>query len=155
MWENALSSKPQKIHATATSEISMPNDNMHKGSCHCGRVTFELRARLDAIIECNCSLCSRKGALWCATDDAHLQIVTGEDDLVLYQFGTMIAKHYSCRHCGISTFSRPRIAPNAWVVNVRCLEGINISSLTTHAFDGKNWEQSAERFLQSVTQGAV
>ncbi len=60
----------------------------HKGSCHCGRVTFELRAELGAIIECNCSLCSRKGALWHGTDDAHFEILTGEDDLVLYQFGT-------------------------------------------------------------------
>jgi hypothetical protein len=129
--------------------------NMYKGSCHCGRVTFGLRAELGDIIQCNCSLCSRKGALWHGTDDAHFEILTGEDDLVLYQFGTMTAKHYSCRHCGISTFSRPRIAPNAWVVNVRCLEGVDISSLTTHAFDGQNWEQSAQRFMQSRAQGAV
>ncbi len=127
--------------------------NTYKGSCHCGRVTFGLRAEPGAIsgatIECNCSLCSRKGALWFGTDDAHFEILTGEDDLVLYQFGTMTAKHYSCRHCGISTFSRPRIAPSSWVVNIRCVDGIDISSLKIHAFDGQNWEQSAQRFMRS------
>ena len=127
----------------------------HRGSCHCGRVTFGLRAELSAVIGCNCSLCSRKAALWHGTDDAHFEILSGQDDLVLYQFGTMTAKHYSCRHCGISTFSRPRFAPSAWVVNVRCLEGVDLSSLTVHAFDGQNWEQSARHFMQSQSQGGV
>ena len=127
----------------------------HKGSCHCGRVTFGLRADLGAVVECNCSLCSRKGALWHGTDCSHFEVLTGEDDLVLNQFGTMTAKHYSCRHCGISTFSRPRLAPSAWVVNVRCLEGVDISSLKTDAFDGQNWEQSAQQFMQSHAKGVV
>lgn len=123
--------------------------NTYKGSCHCGRVTFALQADLAAVFECNCSLCHRKGSLWFGTDDAHLQILTGEDDLLLYQFGSMTARHYSCRHCGISTFSHPRIAPASWVVNVRCLDGVDIASLKVHAFDGRNWEQSAKLFLQS------
>ncbi|HVG04204.1 MAG TPA: GFA family protein [Burkholderiaceae bacterium] len=127
----------------------------YKGSCHCGRVTFGLRADLTAIVDCNCSLCSRKGALWHATDDSNFEILSGENDLLLYQFGTMTAKHYSCRHCGISTFSRPRIAPSAWVVNVRCLDGVDISSLKPQAFDGQNWEQSAKLFMQSHARGAV
>lgn len=133
----------------------MENENKHKGSCHCGRVAFELRAPIENVIQCNCSLCHRKGALWQATDDAHFEIVTGEDDLVLYQFGTMTAKHYSCRHCGISTFSRPRIAPNAWVINVRCLDGVDPSSLKINAFDGQNWEESARRFMDSLAQPNV
>lgn len=133
----------------------MADENTHKGSCHCGRVTFKLKAQLGDVIQCNCSLCHRKGALWHATDDAHFEIVTGQDDLALYQFGTMIAKHYSCRHCGISTFSHPRIAPNAWVVNVRCLDGIDLSSLRINAFDGQNWEESARRFMESLAQRSV
>jgi hypothetical protein len=27
----------------------------HRGSCHCGRVTFEVQAKLDYVVECNCS----------------------------------------------------------------------------------------------------
>jgi hypothetical protein len=117
-------------------------------------VAFVLRARLGTVVRCNCSLCARKGALWHGTDDAHFELLTGEDDLVLYQFGTMTAKHYSCRHCGISTFSRPRIAPTAWVVNVRCLDGVDIASLKIQDFDGQNWEQSAQRFMQSLARGS-
>ena len=28
----------------------------YQGACHCGRVTFELQAKLDYAIDCNCSL---------------------------------------------------------------------------------------------------
>ena len=127
----------------------------HTGSCHCGRVTFQLRAELGTVVECNCSLCSKKGALWHGTDDAHFEIQTGEDDLVLYQFGTKTAKHYFCRHCGINPFSHPRIAPTAWVVNVRCLDDVDVSSLKIVPFDGRNWERAAQRFVQDRARGAV
>ena len=33
----------------------------HQGSCHCGRMAFEVESDLDQVIECNCSHCSRKG----------------------------------------------------------------------------------------------
>lgn len=35
----------------------------YQGSCHCGRVAFELDATLGYVMECNCSLCRRVGAL--------------------------------------------------------------------------------------------
>lgn len=126
----------------------------YQGSCHCGRVTFGLRGAIRHVTSCNCSLCTRKGALWHGTDDAHFDLLTGDEDLTLYQFGTMTAKHYACRHCGISTFSRPRIAPAAWVVNVRCLEGVDLGSLEVHPFDGQDWEEGARRFMESRAKGA-
>lgn len=120
----------------------------YQGACHCGRIKFELQGKIATVIACNCSLCHRKGALWHGTDDAHLSIAAADEDLLLYQFGTMTAKHYSCRHCGVSTFSRPRIAPQAWVVNVRCIQGVDLSQLKVREFDGQNWEASASKFMQ-------
>ncbi|HET6587333.1 MAG TPA: GFA family protein, partial [Oleiagrimonas sp.] len=35
----------------------------HQGSCHCGRVAFEVEGDPEQLIECNCSHCSRKGYL--------------------------------------------------------------------------------------------
>ena len=115
----------------------------YRGSCHCGRVSFELAGELKYAIECNCSICRRKGALWHGTADANLRILSGESDLQLYQFNTMTAKHYSCRHCGISPFSRPRLDPSVWVVNLRCLDGVDLAALPVHAFDGEHWEEAA------------
>lgn len=80
----------------------------YQGSCHCGRITFELESTLDRAIECNCSICHRKGALWHAVGEAQLRMLSGVEDLTLYQFGTRTAKHYSCRYCGVSPLSRGR-----------------------------------------------
>ena len=115
----------------------------YQGSCHCGRVRFELEAKLDYVMECNCSLCRRVGALWHGASDASLRI-TGEDELVLYQFNTMTAKHYSCRHCGVHPFCRPRLDPTKWAVNVRCIDAVDLAALPVKRFDGANWEEAAK-----------
>jgi|SRR5580704_8406453 hypothetical protein len=124
----------------------MTDEHTHTGSCHCGRVRFELQAKLANAMDCNCSLCRRKGALWHGASDTTLRIVAGEQELTLYQFGTLTAKHYSCRHCGVSPFSRPRLDPRRWAVNLRCIEGLDLSSLEIRSFDGEHWEQSARAF---------
>ena len=130
-------------------------NSLHKGSCHCGRITFELYGELTVAVDCNCSLCHRKGALWHATDDAHLRILSGESDLSLYQFHTMTAKHYFCSYCGISVFSRPRIAPAKWVVNLRSVHDVDLSKLEILPFDGQCWEEAAKQYLQKRSASAV
>jgi hypothetical protein len=119
----------------------------HRGSCHCGRVTFELDADITHAVECNCSICRRAGALWHGASDAQLRIQSGESELILYQFNTMTAKHYFCRHCGIHPFSRPRLNPAIWVVNLRCIGDIDLKSVKTQLFDGEHWEAAAKAFL--------
>ena len=121
---------------------------LHVGACHCGRVRFELEADLRYVIDCNCSRCRRVGALWHGARDAELRILTGEDALAFYRFHTQTAKHYFCRHCGIHPFIRPRLDPTRWAVNVRCLDGVDLSALRVRPFDGANWEAAAEALLE-------
>ena len=35
----------------------------YTGSCHCGKVAFDVEGTIDGALSCNCSMCSRKGAL--------------------------------------------------------------------------------------------
>ncbi|MGV6860054.1 MAG: GFA family protein [bacterium] len=37
--------------------------NIYHGSCHCGRVKFSVAIRIDKVVSCNCSICSKKGGL--------------------------------------------------------------------------------------------
>ena len=37
---------------------------MIKAACHCGAVRFELEAPPAWVLDCNCTLCRRYGALW-------------------------------------------------------------------------------------------
>jgi hypothetical protein len=119
----------------------------HKGSCHCGRVTFEVDGDIKGAMECNCSICRRKGALWHAAKDDQLRILSGEADLGVYQFNTMQAKHYFCRQCGVSPLSHPRIDPSLWVVNLRCVDGVDLATLPVQKFDGEHWEEAARALI--------
>jgi len=127
----------------------------YHGSCHCGRVAFELDASLDTAVECNCSVCRRRATLWHGTSDEHFRITRGEDALTLYQFGTMTAKHWFCRHCGIHPFARPRLAPDKWVVNVRCLDGVDVRQLKIIPFDGEHWDEAAPAFVAKLRAAQV
>lgn len=127
----------------------------HNGSCHCGKVTFEFEGTIGAAVECNCSICRRKGAIWQAADGTSFHILYGQKDLTLYQFGTCTAKHFFCKHCGVSTFSNPRIAPSMWVFNLRCVDGVDLSALKIQQFDGQNWEQAAQQFMKSTNQDSA
>ncbi len=94
------------------------------GSCHCGSVKFEvtLRDGLKNARRCNCSLCRRKGAIMADIEESDIKILKGEDNLVLYQWNTNIAKHWFCRSCGIYTHHQKRSEPPGYGFNVACLE---------------------------------
>lgn len=120
----------------------------YRGSCHCGAIKFEIRTDLSRIVECNCSICTKKGAVHHRVPAEDFMLVAGEDALALYQFGSKAAKHHFCKHCGIHPFSRPRAAPEAYSVNVRCLDGYPavVANATVVNFDGRNWEDAVRDF---------
>ena len=103
----------------------MNSRRTYQGSCHCGRVSFELDAKLDYVMECSCSLCRRVGALWHGAPDSSLRITAGEGELTLYQFNTHAARHYFCSRCGIYTHHQRRSNPQQYGYNVGCLDGVN------------------------------
>jgi hypothetical protein len=114
----------------------------HPGGCHCGRVRFEVTAALDRVVECNCSICSRKAYLHLIVPREQFRLLTGEDALSTYRFGTMTARHHFCRHCGVASFYVPRSHPDRIDVNVRCLDGVDLAALRIEPFDGRRWEES-------------
>jgi hypothetical protein len=114
----------------------------YAGSCHCGRVRFRVTAALDRLVDCDCSVCTRKGFIHLIVAPAQFELLAGENDLVLYQFNTKTARHQFCRVCGIHPFYVPRSDPDKLDVNVRCLEGVDLSTLTITPFDGRHWEEA-------------
>ena len=112
----------------------------YRGSCHCGQVQFEIRTHLNRVSECNCSICRRKGYLHHMVSPDRFRLLQGEDSLVTYQFGTGRAHHHFCRVCGVAPFFRPRANPANYMINARCLEGVDLDSLERVRFDGQSWE---------------
>lgn len=118
---------------------------IHQGGCHCGAVRFEVVAPADVeALDCNCSLCAKAGFLHLIVPRLQFRLLKGDGDLVEYRFGTGVAKHQFCRHCGIKSFYVPRSNPDGIDVNVRCLDSGTIRSLKVTPFDGRNaWDEQA------------
>ena len=116
------------------------------GGCHCGRVRFRIRLEDDQeIIECNCSMCTKKGILHFIVPEDRFEILQGNDALVVYTFNTHVAKHMFCKTCGIHAFYRPRSHPDQWDVNARCLDDDSWKFHRVVKFDGRHWEDNVEK----------
>jgi hypothetical protein len=117
----------------------------YEGGCHCGRVRFRVTADLSRVSECNCSICAKKGFLHLIVPPEQFELLSGQDELTTYQFNTRTAKHTFCRHCGIHSFYVPRSDPDKIDVNVRSLDGVDLSCIQVTQFDGRNWEEAMRR----------
>ncbi len=117
----------------------------YTGSCHCQAVRFEVETVIDSVTECNCSVCSKKGFLHHRVPPDLFTLLSGEDQLGTYQFGTLVAKHHFCKVCGVHVFTRPRAAPELYTINVRVLDDFDLaqSGAKVVKFDGRDWEANA------------
>ena len=113
---------------------------VHKGSCHCGRVAFEVEGEIDSGMACNCSMCGRRGSLLWFVPRASLKLTTPEADASIYMFNKHVIKHRFCAACGIHPFGEgtdPKGNVMA-AVNLRCIEGLDLGKVPVTHFDGRS-----------------
>jgi len=48
----------------------------YSGSCHCGDVRFEVEAQIDHVRSCDCSVCTKRGALNHRVPKDNLRLLT-------------------------------------------------------------------------------
>ena len=101
----------------------------YDGSCHCGSIRFKAKLDVDDAIVCDCSICTKKGSIVVRIEEADFQLLSPLSELSLYTFNKRIAKHYFCAICGIHPFHRPRSYPELVGINIRCVAGIDLSSV--------------------------
>jgi hypothetical protein len=112
----------------------------HRGSCHCGRVAFEVEGTIDSALSCNCSICRRKGSLLWFVPRERLRLLTPEQNAGTYTFHKHVIRHRFCPVCGIHPYGEgtdPKGAAMA-AVNIRCLEDIDPESVPVTRFDGRS-----------------
>ncbi len=124
------------------------------GACHCGAVRFRVRAQLSDATVCNCSICTMKGFVHWFVPASALTLETSWDDLGTYTFGTHQAKHHFCKRCGISAFYVPRSHPDGYSVNLRCVADVDLASIPTRTFDGRDWESAIAALGDPARTGA-
>ncbi len=113
---------------------------VYKGSCHCGKVAFEVEGEIKNALACNCSICSRKGSLLWFVPREKLQLHTPEEVASTYTFNKHVIKHRFCPTCGIHPYGEgvdPKGNRMA-AINIRCLEGVDLSAVPVQNFDGRS-----------------
>lgn len=126
----------------------------YKGSCHCGAVRFEADIDLSrGTGKCNCSICAKTRNWGVIIKPEAFRLLSGEDALSDYSFGSGQAHHPFCRHCGVRPFGRGHIEQigGAFVsVKVSCLDDVDPAELLegpvhyANGRDNKWWEPPAE-----------
>jgi hypothetical protein len=112
----------------------------YTGSCHCGRVKYEVEGEIDRAIECNCSICQRKGSLLWFVPLEQFTLLTPDENAADYQFNKHVIHHRFCTTCGMHPYAEG-VGPKGQkmaAINVRCLEGIDLAQVPRMQFDGRS-----------------
>lgn len=110
----------------------------HSGSCHCGKIAFEVDADFDSAMVCNCSYCRRAGHMLAFTTPEHFRMKTPQKDVSTYLFNKQVISHFFCGNCGIATHGGG-VAPDGKrmvAINLRCLPDLDLGGLRIDSFDG-------------------
>lgn len=112
----------------------------YKGSCHCGNTTYDVDGEIEQVIECNCSICTKKGYLLWFVPRASLHVHSQVEDLSTYTFNKHHIQHRFCAACGAAPFGMGADHQGNPVaaINVRCLEGVDLAALKRVPYDGRS-----------------
>lgn len=131
--------------------LSMTKTNQlttYEGGYHCGAVRFRITIGQQEALDCNCSICHKKGFLHLIIPLKQFTLLSGANFLTTYTFNTHLAKHTFCRICGIHPFYRPRSHPDDIDINLRCIDGNVVSRFRIVPFDGANWEENIDKIRE-------
>jgi hypothetical protein len=109
-----------------------------RGSCHCGAVAYTLDDDPTEAIECNCSICRRKGYLLSFSSPERLRLETPREVLAVYTWNHHVVRHQFCKTCGCAPFGEG-VAPDGTAmvaINLRCVEDLDLSKVRISPFDG-------------------
>ncbi len=110
------------------------------GACHCGAVRLTIPRRPDYINDCNCSLCTKRGAIWAyfrpdevRVEGATQSYVRGDTPM------PCLATHW-CTACGCTTHWTPLLADlDRMGVNARLFDAGALAGIEIRAIDGRSW----------------
>src|SRR6185369_15129582 len=96
-----------------------------KGSCHCGKVAFEIDGKIPPnLTRCTCSFCAKRGNLYAYYEPKQFHLKEGVDTSATYRWNTKLVAHHFCPACGCGVFSdSPDFKPDgAWDGKTRRIE---------------------------------
>ena len=113
------------------------------GYCHCGKVSVSVPALPVEITRCNCSLCTKTGAVWAYYDPGEVAVTT-DAPLASYVRGDMAEPCLAtdrCNDCGSIVRWRAIVALDVprMGVNMNLFDPAAIAGIEVRAVDGRSW----------------
>jgi len=117
------------------------SEKAYSGGCHCGKVRYEVTTAMQPLISCNCSICSKRGALLTFVSPDKMKLEKGQpNELTDYQFNKHVIHHLFCPTCGVASYPTGKMPDGSpmFAINVRCLDNVDLEALEPTKFDGKS-----------------
>lgn len=107
---------------------------MHKGSCLCGAVSFEVTGDLPAPDACHCTQCRKhSGHVFASTDVLRSAVTIHGEESVGWYPSSEKARRGFCKTCGSSLFWDPLYRD--WIgIAMGAFERPTATSLAVHSF---------------------
>ncbi|MER2538254.1 MAG: GFA family protein [Azonexus sp.] len=118
---------------------------MHKGSCLCGTIEYQIDGELGPIVYCHCSRCRKAtGSAFTAVSpvaSSDFQIVKGSEYLRSYRSESGFHRAF-CGNCGSPIIGKRESLPETVRVRVGTLDTPSYAKVSSHIFVGSKaeWE---------------
>ena len=126
-------------------------------TCHCGATRIQLPSQPTEATSCNCSYCSRTGAVWAYYKQGELTFLSRDGEATYSASGGMNLHHF-CSTCGIQTWgdspdwasmynldgtpknSDANAMPTerTYGINLKLIDDLDWSAVTITNVDGRN-----------------
>src|SRR5262245_19154321 len=98
---------------------------------HCTAVRLEIAELPKWVLDCNCTICRRYGAIWAYPDATDMKVVRGEESTDTYLWGDRSLAFHRCKECGCVTHMSVVGAdpPRIYGVNARMIPTLDPASV--------------------------
>lgn len=111
---------------------------MLEATCHCGAVRIQVPAVPEFIVDCNCSICRRNGALWAFYTNDVVKMQGHPENTTAYIWGPRTMRTMHCKYCGCATHweTIDAMEGSRVGINTRNFDPVTMQSIRVRRFDG-------------------
>jgi len=130
---------------------------MIRAACHCEAVRFEIASPPEWVLDCNCTICRRYGALWSyyrnADGQAKLLKTPNPEATETYRWADRAINFHRCKTCGCVTHIQVAADGFIFGVNARMMAGLDPSTVIVRRMDNSHsgffWTRADEPVMKS------
>lgn len=123
------------------------------GSCHCGQVTIRVPAEPEYLNACNCTVCTKLGALWGYYSRRQVGIAGETRSYLRSDVEQPNIGFDFCGQCGATTSWSPRGSneEDRMGVNMRLFDPAELTGIEIRYGDRRNHDTAPRRYYREPT----